>query len=186
MNKLNKLLKITFFILLFVIISEAGYYVFSLFYIQNNKLSGFSQTNKTNQSLTKLPKHISESDLVINRDILQDFYIYTKDTLISSLAVNKFAGKIIELNRTPGKTPQGFEYKLELIIQGNKTKKGFLYNDYDLKIMKLSRGVDKKNQKINLDDLKKGDKIIIIETLDLTKKCAQDECIQEIEIIKLN
>lgn len=155
-----KLMKISFIILIFIVLAEIGYYIYTN-YIKKVR---FQEQAVGNVILTKdiLPSIVPTEAIFRPQDPSQVARsLVGQGVLISVNRVEKYKSEIIGIEKKEGMVGN-FRYVLKLTIRvGDSDKKDFYFNEHDLAIMKIYKLINNKEVPANLDDLKISDVIII-------------------------
>lgn len=162
----EKILKVVFFILVVVLITEIGY----LFYSSNKK----NQLNTIIPSTTPPPLvDVNEQQTkrdgiqALNDQTVENIKNLNKGVTKSSILENQFEGIIIEKTNTQQEINNNFSYLLKLKIKGiNDETNSFYFNKDELSKIRVK---NKNGQNLSISDLKNGDKVSIIQKMDLLK-----------------
>lgn len=164
MENSNKILKIVFFVLLFITVGELFYF--------------FVYQRPTAKNLVKkisIPpaptKTVSDSQAV-GTDTINNLSRYKKSIISSSIANNKYEGKIVLVDNKGGflKTEQ-FKYSLEIKIESDLNESNsFFYNEKEVQQIRVFSLKSGQKEPLDINKLKVGDSIIIEESLNLLEE----------------
>jgi hypothetical protein len=160
----EKVLKVTFIILLLVLLGEI-----SFFFWQN--YNSFNNTNNINESYIS-PSPQENNELITrvpayNKETLDSLYNFNKDIIKSSILLNEYEGIVIDINENGGYLKkENFDFKYFLRIKNNKDTNSWYFSDNEIEKIKV---YDKTDKEINLNDIKIGDNIKILHKVDLLK-----------------
>lgn len=122
---------------------------------------------------------LKRPDAAINDNTLSQWYTvlrwFYNDVLTSSIITNDFEGIVDAINTTGGNFSDVSDkynqqkYKISLAIRGGQHKNWFFFKEEDLPNITIVELANGKENPINFEKIKVGDKIKIRETINLTK-----------------
>lgn len=195
MNRIPGILKIIFVILVLVTVGEIGYYLYFQFTSRENSLAS-GTIEPTPIHLSDILPDTSQTSRVVRptqvpNQALDGSSLFSlahikRGLLSSSIVINEYRGKILKIDKKGGEFPgTNIKYEISLKIQGEtpENTNTFYFTASGFNKTQVLKGINGEEKPIGFDELAINDKIIMKETLDLTKDSISN--LIEMKLIKI-